>query len=165
MDFDIFKNIKTFIFDVDGVFTDSTILINEEGDLLRTMSVRDGQAVKIALNYGYQIIVITKGASLGVKKRLLGLGIEKIFDKAESKISILNKLVNDGNIKLKESCYMGDDLPDIPVLEKVGLATCPKDAIPEVIQRAHFISSKNGGRGCVRELIEKVLKSQDNWNF
>ena len=165
MDFGIFQNIKTFIFDVDGVFTDSTLLITEQGELLRTMSVKDGQAVKVALDLGYKIFVVTKGGSVGVKKRLLGLGIEKVYDKVESKMSILNELVLNGELNLETSTYMGDDLPDIPVLEKVGLPSCPKDAIPEVISRAHFVSSKNGGQGCVRELIEKVLKSQGNWNF
>ncbi len=165
MDYSKLEKIDTFIFDVDGVFTDGSILITEDGEFLRKMSVKDGQAVKIALQKEYNIYVITKGASSGVRKRLEILGISEIYDKVEDKMKVLNNLRQSGKVDLQKALYMGDDLPDIPVLKEVLLPCCPADAIPEVIHVSEFISSKNGGEGCVREILEKVLKAQDNWSF
>jgi 3-deoxy-D-manno-octulosonate 8-phosphate phosphatase (KDO 8-P phosphatase) len=161
-DFSKFKQIDTFIFDVDGVLTNSKLLITEKGELLRTMNVRDGQAIKMALNKGYKIGIITKGASSGVKIRLEVLGIQYIMDKVLDKMDALNQLIEKG-FDPSTSLYMGDDVPDLALLGKVKIFTCPYDASPEVLTKSEYISSQNGGEGCVRELIQKVLSIQDNW--
>ncbi len=163
MDYNKFTEIQTFMLDVDGVLTNSDLLITESGELLRKMSVKDGQAIKTAIQAGYQFLVITKGNSQGVKKRLQGLGIQLVFDGVEDKMTVLNELISNNTIQLEHCAYMGDDLPDIPILKRVLLPCCPKDAIPEVKAHSEFISSKEGGKQCVRELIEKVMKAQNQW--
>ncbi len=163
MDFSSLNNINTFIFDVDGVLTDSTILVTEKGDLLRTMNVRDGQAIKIALNSGYKIGVITKGNSNGVKRRLSILGIKDICDNVKNKMEALEYLKREKDYNLSTTLYMGDDLPDLTVADHIAVFSCPSNAASEVIVRADYISAKGGGLGCVREIIEKVLRIQGKW--
>lgn len=163
MDYQIFTHISTFIFDVDGVLTDGMIHITEDGDLLRQMNTRDGQGIKVALNQGYKVAIITKGASKGVKQRLLGLGIEDIFDRLDTKQEALDTIIDRYNLSKDEILYMGDDLPDVPILEQVGLACCPYNACREAIAASHYISPYNGGKGCVREIIERVLRTQGKW--
>ncbi|MDF1698282.1 MAG: HAD hydrolase family protein [Saprospiraceae bacterium] len=163
MDYSKFGKIKNFIFDVDGVLTDCGLLITEKGEFLRRMNVRDGAAIKIALKQGFRVAIITKGNSIGVKDRLLFLGADPVFDNVSDKSKALKSLEEDHNFDLAQSCYMGDDLADLIVFDKVLLATCPNDAIPEVIQKAEFVSSKKGGHACVRDLIERVLKVQGKW--
>jgi 3-deoxy-D-manno-octulosonate 8-phosphate phosphatase (KDO 8-P phosphatase) len=162
MDFSDFSKIDTFIFDVDGVLTNSKLLITEDGELLRTMNVRDGQAIKYALDKGYKIGIITKGASLGVKKRLKVLGIKHIMDKVIDKADALNQLMAIG-FNTETALYMGDDIPDLALKGKVKIFSCPYDAAPEVISKADYISPSKGGEGCVREIIQRVLSIQDNW--
>lgn len=158
-----FKSITTFAFDVDGVFTNSEILITESGELLRTMNTRDGQAVKYALDQGFKIAIITKGQSIGVRSRFEMLGIEDIYDKIKEKAESFDHFVNKYNLQKEEILFMGDDVPDLVLFDKVGVAACPSDAADDVLVRADFISSKEGGKGCVREVIEKVMKIQDKW--
>lgn len=165
MDHQLFNHITTFVFDVDGVFTNSEVLVMENGDLLRTMNTRDGQAVKIALEAGYHLAIITKGFSTGVRKRFELLGITNIYDKVSDKTDALVDLTEKLSIQKHEIIYMGDDIPDLPVMDLVGIAACPHDAVPEVIKKADFIASHRGGHGCVREVIEKVMKIQGKWGF
>lgn len=157
------NNINTFIFDIDGVFTDGSLLIDNEGNLLRTMNVKDGYAVKIALNKGYNVCIITGGRNEAVKKRLNDLGLHDVYLNSHDKIIALEDYISKKNIKLEKALYMGDDLPDIPVMERVGLATCPQDAVAEVKAVSKYISHIKGGKGCVRDVIEQVLKVQNNW--
>ena len=165
MDHQLFNQITTFVFDVDGVFTNSEVLVMENGDLLRTMNTRDGQAVKIALEAGYNMAIITKGFSTGVRKRFDLLGIEHIYDKVNNKTEALADLMIKLSIQQDEILYMGDDIPDIQVLGQVGVSSCPHDAVPEVMQKVQYISSFKGGNGCVRDVIEKVMKIQGKWTF
>lgn len=158
------SNINTFIFDVDGVLTDGSLTITANGDMLRTMNVKDGYALKQALNKGYNLCIISGGINEGVKKRLENLGIKDVFLGAHNKIEQFNIYIKDKNIKPENVLYMGDDIPDIPVLELVGLATCPQDAVQEVKQLSKYISHKKGGKGCVRDVIEQVLKVNKDWN-
>ncbi|APY00527.1 KdsC family phosphatase [Lacinutrix venerupis] len=158
------SNINTFIFDVDGVLTDGSLTITANGDMLRTMNVKDGYALKQALNKGYNLCIISGGINEGVKKRLENLGIKDVFLGAHNKIEQFNIYIKDKNIKPENVLYMGDDIPDIPVLELVGLATCPQDAVQEVKQLSKYISHKKGGKGCVRDVIEQVLKVNNDWN-
>jgi len=163
MDYSKFSNIKTFIFDVDGVLTNCRMLITEAGEFLRTMNVRDGAAIKMALRAGFRVCIITKGNSVGVKDRLLFLGANPVYDNVSDKRVALKDLKDNHDISLDHSLYMGDDLADLVVFDKVLLATCPRDAAPEVIKKAEFVSPKNGGDGCVRDIIERVLRTQGKW--
>jgi 3-deoxy-D-manno-octulosonate 8-phosphate phosphatase (KDO 8-P phosphatase) len=163
MDYAKFNQITTFIFDVDGVFTDGNILVTESGEMLRSMSTRDGQAIRYALNEGYKVIIITKGFSEGVKKRFEFLGVTKIYDRLKEKTNAFQEALSTFNITSSEILYMGDDLPDIPILKLVILPCCPNDAAPEVIEHSDYISPFDGGKGCVRDVVEKVLKCQGKW--
>jgi len=157
------KHITTFIFDVDGVFTDGSLLVTSEGEMLRKMNVKDGYALKVALQKGYHVCIITGGTNEGVRLRLKGLGVTDIYMGAHHKIEALNEFLKNNSIALKNVLYMGDDIPDIPPMKAVGLPTCPQNAVPEVKAVSNYISHINGGEGCVRDVITQVLKVQGNW--
>ncbi|WP_430907563.1 KdsC family phosphatase [Maribacter sp. 2-571] len=159
----ILKDITTFVFDVDGVFTDGSLLITSEGEMLRKMSVKDGYALKTALDKGYNVCIISGGTNEGVRNRLEGLGVSDIFLGAHQKTVPLKAYMKENNITAKEILYMGDDIPDIPPLQMVALATCPQDAVPEVKAVCNYISHKNGGDSCVRDVITQVLKVRGDW--
>jgi 3-deoxy-D-manno-octulosonate 8-phosphate phosphatase (KDO 8-P phosphatase) len=158
-----FKTVHTFIFDIDGVMTNNEILVTEQGELLRTMNVRDGLALKLAVQNGLRVAIITGGKSQGVVKRLQGLGIQDIFVGHSEKLEVFQKYVQDNELDPEGILYMGDDLPDYPVMRRVGIAACPKDAVPELLPIANYISPYEGGKGCVRDVIEKVLRLRDLW--
>ena len=159
-----FKNIKTFIFDIDGVFTDNQILVNEEGHMLRSMNVRDGYAIKRALHYGYNVMIITGGKSEGVAKRMAFLGVETVHSGIQDKLTLYLEILQEKELKEEEILYMGDDLPDYKIMLRVGLPCCPADSIPEILGISSYVSPFNGGQTCVRDVIEKVLKLNDQWN-
>ncbi len=157
------QHITTFIFDVDGVLTDGTVLINTDGELLRTMNIKDGYALKTATMQGFNVCIISGGKNEGVRKRLAGLGIKDIYLGAHQKVQQLNEYLNIRNVKLENVLYMGDDIPDLPVMQMIGLPTCPQDAVAEVKEVSKYVSFKKGGKGCVRDVIEQVLKVQGKW--
>jgi len=161
---EIMRQITTFIFDVDGVLTDGTVTIFPDGELVRTMNIKDGYALKTAVNKGYNVCVISGGTNEAVRSRLKALGITDIYLGAHNKIEQLDEYLDIYNIKPEHVLYMGDDIPDYPVMKLVGLAACPKDAVPEIQNISAYISQKKGGNGCVRDVIEQVLKVQDKWN-
>ncbi|MEM7573717.1 MAG: HAD-IA family hydrolase [Bacteroidota bacterium] len=161
-----FHEIDTFLFDVDGVFTDSQLLVTENGELLRQMNVRDGYAVKLAIRQGYRVGIITGGSSEGVKLRLQGLGVRDIFLGISEKIAAYETYLERYQINLNGEgriLYMGDDMPDYEVMRRVGLPCCPSDAAAEIVGICKYISPREGGKGCVRDVIEKVLKIQGKW--
>ncbi|MBP1839950.1 KdsC family phosphatase [Formosa algae] len=158
------EHITTFIFDVDGVLTDGTVTVTTSGEMLRVMNVKDGYAIKTAIDAGYKICIISGGSNEGVRKRLEGLGITDIFLGAHNKIDQLDAYVQKQNIKTENILYMGDDIPDFPVMLIVGLPTCPQDAVPEIKNISKYVSHKNGGKGAVRDVIEQVLKVQGKWS-
>ena len=158
-----FRDIHTFIFDVDGVLTNSELLVLENGSLLRKMNTRDGYAMKRAIQKTYRICIITGGKSQGVIKRLEGLGITDIFAGISDKLSVFDAYLLKNKISAKEVMYMGDDLPDLEVMQRVALACCPKDAAHEVLEIANYVSPRDGGAGCVRDVIEKVMRLHGNW--
>lgn len=159
-----FGEITTFIFDVDGVLTNNDILILEGGELLRKMNIRDGYALKRAVEQGYHVCIITGGKSEGVRKRLAGLGITEIFmGRSSDKEDAFEEYIAEYDIDPQSVLYMGDDLPDYPVMRKVGLPTCPRNAASEIIEISEYISPYNGGEGCVRDVIEKVLRLHEKW--
>ena len=160
---DKIKDITTLIFDVDGVFTDSTLLITESGELLRKMNVRDGYAIKKAVNAGFRVAIITGGGSEGVTKRLNGLGITDVFTRAQNKIEIYEAYLRDHQIPSSAVLYMGDDEMDIECLKASGVACCPKDADPSTHAHVDYICEKLGGHGCVREVVQMVMEVQEKW--
>ena len=159
----LLKDISTFVFDVDGVFTDGSVLITTEGELLRKMSVKDGYALKTALQKGYNVCIITGGTNEGVRQRLKALGVTDIYMNAHRKEDILNEYLDIYGITPHEVLFMGDDLPDIPAMKSIVLPTCPQNAVPEVKAISRYISHLKGGDGCVRDVIEQVLKVKGDW--
>lgn len=156
--------ITTFIFDVDGVLTDGTVTIFPNGELIRKMNIKDGYALKTAVDMGYNVCIISGGTNPAVKSRLQGLGITDIYLGANNKLDQMDEYLDIYDIKPENVLFMGDDIPDYPVMKLVGLAACPKDAVPEIQHISKYISQKKGGNGCVRDVIEQVLKVQDKWN-
>ena len=160
---ELLKEITTFILDVDGVLTNGKILVTSKGKMLREMNTKDGFIIKYALDKGFKIFIISGGTNKGVKERLKDLGIEEIFLGEHTKKDIYDKLIKKYNLKKNEIVYMGDDIPDIPVMKKIGVPCCPNDAVPDVKQISIYISKKNGGQGCVRDIIEQTLRVQNKW--
>jgi 3-deoxy-D-manno-octulosonate 8-phosphate phosphatase (KDO 8-P phosphatase) len=160
---EIMPQINTFIFDVDGVLTNGIITITTNGELIRNMSIKDGYALKTAVDAGYNVCIISGGSNEGVRKRLEGLGITDIYLGTHTKTIQLEDYFTKNNINPENVLYMGDDIPDFPVMKIVGLPCCPKDAVPEIQDISKYISQKKGGNGCVRDVIEQVLKVQGKW--
>lgn len=158
-----FKQINTFIFDVDGVLTNSELIILENGQLLRKMNTRDGYALKRAVDKGYRVCIITGGGSSGVTLRLKGLGITDIYSKIHDKIDAFEEYIHAYDIDPVHILYMGDDVPDYDVMRKVILPACPFDAASEILEISQYVSPMKGGEGCVRDVIEKVLKLRGDW--
>ena len=156
------NKVKTFVFDVDGVFTDGKVYLFKD-ELIRALNSKDGYAVQYASKLGYKIFVITGGDSQEVKKRLEGLGVEKVVLKSKNKVKVLDDLQKEYNLTLQEILYMGDDIPDLPVFPLVGVSTCPSDACIDVLKAVDYPSRFAGGKGCVRDVIEQTLRVQDNW--
>ena len=161
----LLPKIKTFIFDVDGVLTDGKILIHTDGELLRSFDTKDGYAMKCALVKGFKIAIITGGRNKAVQERFQELGIFDIYLNAHHKIEAYQDLIDNYELNPKEILYIGDDVPDIPVMEKVGVGCCPSDAATDVKEIADYISPKKGGAGCVREIVEQVLRVQGKWSL
>ncbi len=159
------NEITTFILDVDGVMTNGQVLVTDEGNMLRSFNIKDGFAMQLAVKLGYKICIISGGNSSGVIKRLEGLGIKDIYMKVHEKLPVFKSYISDKNLKADEIAYMGDDLPDYNLIKQVGLKCCPADASHDIQEICDFVSSYPGGGGCVRELIEKVLRAQGKWDL
>jgi len=157
------KNIKAFIFDVDGVLTDGKLLISETGELLRSMNVKDGFAMKFAIDNGFKIGIISGGTNEAVRKRLSDLGIEEIHLKSHNKIVPFNNFKDKYGLQAENILVMGDDIPDIPIIKAAGIGCCPQDAVQEVKNSSDYISQKSGGMGAVRDIIEQVMKIHKKW--
>ncbi|MGV8914809.1 MAG: KdsC family phosphatase [Kaistella sp.] len=157
------KNIKAFVFDVDGVFTDGSVYLIPGGHMCRVMHVLDGYAVVKALKNNYIIGVITGGNDEMVKFRINYLGISDYYAKSPDKLADFEHFKQKYNLKDDEILTMGDDLPDRPIMQISGIAACPKNAVPEVKEIADYISPIEGGKGAVRDVIEQVMKVQGNW--
>ena len=162
---EILNHITTFIFDVDGVLTDSSVHVSETGEMLRIMNIRDGFAMKAALESGYNVCIISGGNNEGVRIRLKNLGITDIHLASPDKVATFKEYIELYNIKPENVLYMGDDIPDYHVMQLVGLPTCPQDASPEIKAISKYISHKNGGKGAVREVVEQVMKVQGKWTM
>ena len=161
--FDKLSQIHGMIFDIDGVFTDNNILVTDQGEFLRTMNVRDGYAVKRALQAGKKIAIISGGKSIGIIKRMNILGVHEIHLGIENKIDVFNSIIDEWNIPIENILYMGDDIPDLECMKIAGLAACPKDSVPEILEICEYVSTFEGGKGCVRQIIEQILQAQNQW--
>ena len=157
------KHISTFIFDVDGVLTDGTIKVNTQGEMFRTMNIKDGYGLKTAVEQGFKVCVISGGTNEGVRVRLQNMGIKDVLLGAHNKTEILENYLKNHNLKRDNVLYMGDDLPDYDIMQEVGLPTCPQDAVQEIKAISKYVSHKKGGKGCVRDVIEQVMKVQGKW--
>lgn len=154
------SKIKMVVFDVDGVMTDGSITYDENGVEYKTFNVKDGQGIVRITKEGIITAIITARNNATVKHRFENLGMSRLFMGQKDKMVAMKQLLDEYNLDLSQVAYMGDDLPDMPVLKEVGLASCPNDAIDEVKELCHFVSSKNGGRGAVRELTDLIYSSQ-----
>ena len=161
----LFQPITTFVFDIDGVLTDGTVLLLENGLQARQMHVKDGLALQMALRNGYRVVIVSGGYSEPVIGRFEKLGVKEVYLKIHDKKAFLQDYLLEHGLQWSEVLFMGDDLPDVAVLQQVGMGACPADAVSEVKQVAKYISPIRGGFGCVRDVIEKVLKLNDHWHF
>ena len=160
---EIMNDITTFIFDVDGVLTDSSVFVTDEGAILRTMNIRDGYAMKAAVESGYNVCIISGGSNEGVRIRLRNLGITDVYLGTPNKVETFDEYSDVYNINPEHVLYMGDDIPDYHVMKLVGLPACPQDASPEIKLISKYISHINGGKGAARDVIEQVMKVQGKW--
>jgi 3-deoxy-D-manno-octulosonate 8-phosphate phosphatase (KDO 8-P phosphatase) len=159
----LMNEITTFIFDVDGVLTDGSVHVTSTGEMLRTMNIRDGYAMKAAVESGYRVCIISGGSNDGVRIRLTNLGITDIYLAAPDKVATFNEVVELYGINPSQVLYMGDDIPDYHVMQLAGLPSCPQDSVSEIKEISRYISHRNGGRGAVRDVIEQVMKVQGKW--
>ncbi len=153
------------MFDIDGVFTDGKVLVMDNGEVVRNMYGKDGYALHVAIAKGYRIVVISGGNNIAMRLALIRAGLTDIYINQHDKMACYKKYVEEHQLKHEEILYMGDDLPDHAVMSVVGLAVCPGDSVPEIKSLCKYVSGKNGGEGCVRDIIEQVLKSQGNWEI
>ncbi len=158
------NTVKAFVFDIDGVLTDNNVMCMGNGEQIRTMNVKDGFGIRCAINKGYPVGIITAGKhNEGALKRLEFLGIPSIYSGEIDKRGALEDFCKTHGVDKSEILYMGDDIPDVPILKQVGIPTCPRDARPEVKQFVSYISNLDGGKGCARDVIEQVLRTHNNW--
>ncbi len=162
---DKLKKIKAFVFDVDGVLTDGGILADLNGELYRTFDSKDSMAIRVAYLNGFRLAIITGGRSESIRQRAVtsGIKIEDVYLGSRAKIEDFDDFCSKYGLRADEVMYFGDDLPDIPVMVACGCGACPSDAVDEVKEIAGYISSRPGGKGCVRETIEMVMKAQGKW--
>jgi len=157
------KKIRAFAFDVDGVLSPSVIPMSEEGEPLRMANIKDGYALQLAAKLGYKMAIITGGDTLAVKNRYEALGIKDIFQKASHKLEVFSKWISENCLNPEEIMYMGDDIPDLKCMRIAGLPCAPRDAAWEVRETAVYVSKYDGGYGCVRDVVEQVLKANGQW--
>ena len=157
------SKVRAFVFDVDGVLSTSKIMLHPGHELMRSMNIKDGFAIQYAVRKGYPIAIITGGNSDAVGQRFKNLGVTDIYLRSRNKIENLEDFLSKRGLEKESILYMGDDLPDYLVMKEVGFPTCPSDAVEEVKSISMYISDKAGGEGCVRDIIEQVLRLQGRW--
>ncbi len=155
--------VKAFVFDVDGVFTDGCLTPLADGDFLRAYYARDGYAVTYAISEGYKIYIITGGRGEILKQRFTMLKVTGLYSNVADKCAVLAEIARKEGLDLADTVYVGDDIPDLGVMRMVGLPVCPADACHEIIEASVYVSQYPGGRGCVRDIIEQVLRAQGKW--
>jgi len=155
-------NVKAFVFDVDGVFS-GNIFLSSNGEQWRSMNIKDGYAVQLAIKKGFPIAIITGGICDGIRLRFEGLGVKDIYMGSSKKTEAFSHFINTYQLDPKSIMYMGDDIPDYEVMQQVGIPVCPADAAVEIKTISQYISHLKGGDGCVRDVIEQVLRAQGKW--
>lgn len=158
-----FKSVTTFIFDIDGVLTDGLLYVFDSGEQVRCMNIKDGYALQLAVKAGYRIAAFSGSESPAVIKRLAKLGITDVFMKVGNKLQSIDQFLRQHQAEWKHTLFMGDDIPDMEVMRKAGMGCAPADAVHEILEIARYISPYNGGKGCVRDVIEKVLRLNGHW--
>lgn len=156
--------VRAFIFDVDGVLSRDISPLDSEGEPMRTANIKDGFAIRNAIVAGFPIAIISGARNENIRKRYQKLGVEFIYLSIKNKQECYLDLIKKTSINPDEILYMGDDLPDYEVMVNVGIPTCPADAVTEIKSISKYISDKNGGEGCVRDVIEQVMRAQGKWN-
>jgi 3-deoxy-D-manno-octulosonate 8-phosphate phosphatase (KDO 8-P phosphatase) len=159
------NKVTTIMFDIDGVLTDGKVLVMESGEMVRNIYSKDGYAFNLAVRKGYRIAVISGGNNLAIKNLLSRHGIVDVYLRQHDKIACYLEYMNLHNLKDEEVMFMGDDLPDHEVMKRVGVAVCPQDSAPEIKEICHYISPRKGGEGCIRDVIEQLLRVQGNWEI
>lgn len=157
------KKLRALVFDIDGVLSKETITLSSDGEPLRTVNIKDGYAIQHAVKKGLILAIISGGNSRSLRLRYEGLGMTEIYLSASKKIDTYKAFLEKNNLKDDEVLYMGDDIPDYEVMRTVGCSCCPHDAAREIQDISTYVCSRNGGEGCVREVIEIVLKEQGKW--
>lgn len=159
------NKITTLMFDIDGVMTDGQVLIMDSGEMVRNMNSKDGYALHLAVSKGYRIAIISGGHNQAVKNALERTGIKDIFIQQHDKLKCYLHYLEANQVKDEEVMFMGDDLPDYEIMERVGVAACPADSAVEIKQVSDYVSPKEGGKGCVRDIIEQTLRVQGKWEI
>lgn len=159
----LFEPITTFVFDYDGVMTDGTVYSNPDGRPWRATNVKDGYALQLAVKLGYNVAVISGAVCPSMVVRMNSLGVTDVYTGIPDKVLKLNEYMKRKGLKPEEIMFMGDDIPDLRVMQCVGLPGCPADAVPEVLEISKFVSECPGGKGAVRDVIERILKAQGKW--
>ena len=159
--------VKAFVFDIDGVMTDGSVLCNSDAEPLRIFNEKDGHGLRMAALNGYTLAVVTGGHTEAVRKRMTAYGVpyENVYLKARNKRRILAGICERFNLQPQEILYMGDDIPDVPAMEFAGIGVAPADAVEEARQAANIVSPVAGGKGFVRWTLELVMKAQGRWIF
>lgn len=157
------RKVKTIVLDVDGVMTNGQVMVMEDGQQVRSFYIKDGYAMNRAVKEGYEIVIISAGTYEGVRRRLEYLGIKDIYLGVGKKEDVFDELAKKRGWDTNYVLYMGDDIPDYEVMKKVGLPTCPADAVPDIKNIATYVSPANGGSGAVRDVLEKIMKIQGTW--
>jgi 3-deoxy-D-manno-octulosonate 8-phosphate phosphatase (KDO 8-P phosphatase) len=158
-----FKPITTVVFDIDGVLTDGNVVVFESGEQVRQMSIKDGYALQLAVKKKYNVVVISGGNGMGAAIRLQKLGVTNVLLNVTDKFAILDDYLQKNGLTWSETLFMGDDIPDYPAMKHAGVSCAPADAAPEILQVARYISPFGGGKGCVRDVIEKILRLHGHW--
>jgi 3-deoxy-D-manno-octulosonate 8-phosphate phosphatase (KDO 8-P phosphatase) len=162
INYDLSK-IRAIVFDVDGVLSAETIALSADGEPLRTINIKDGYAIQLAVKLGLRIAILTGGKSAGIRMRYEGLGVEDIYMGCAVKIVTYEEFLRRYGLSDEEVMYMGDDIPDLEIMHRVGCAVCPKDACAEVKAVSCYVSDLRGGYGCGRDVIEQTLRAQGKW--
>jgi len=160
---ELFKNITTLVFDMDGVLTDGSLTLLPGGAMVRKMNIKDGYGLQLAIKKGYHIVIISGGNSPESEERLAKLGVKHIYMRCENKKAALQTFIDEHNLQPAEVLFMGDDIPDFDVMGIAGLPCCPRDAVAEIKEISKYISPVKGGDGCARDVIEKVMKLRGDW--
>jgi 3-deoxy-D-manno-octulosonate 8-phosphate phosphatase (KDO 8-P phosphatase) len=162
INYDLSK-IRAIIFDIDGVLSSETITLSDEGVPLRTVNIKDGYAIQLAMKLGLRIVILTGAKVSSVRVRYEGLGVKDIYIGCAVKIETYEALLQKYGLTDEEVMYMGDDIPDLEVMRRVGCPVCPKDACPEIKEVSLYVSDRIGGHGCGRDVIEQTLRAQGKW--